>query len=80
MVLGRVVQTELDPGTLQRTIYAGTFAGQCDCNAVPFLTYTQMNPSDYKEGEYDGLSTIFIPRRGFIHILITVVASQIVTL
>jgi hypothetical protein len=39
-----------------------------------------MNPSDYKEGEYDGLSTIFIPRRGFIHILITIVASQIVTL
>ena len=37
------------------------------------------NPGHYKIGEYDGLSTLFIPKRGFIHVLITVEASELVT-
>ena len=80
MVLGNVVQTEYNTEDLAAAIAQGTFTGVCNVNAVPFIYYSQNNPSDYGEGEYDGLSTLFIPARGFVHILVQVVATNIVTL
>jgi hypothetical protein len=80
MVLGKIEMTQLDGPDLTAAIYGGTFAAKCDVNAVPFLNYTLANPGDYKIGEYDGLSTLFIPARGFIHILVNVVASDLVSI
>jgi len=80
MVLGKIEMTQFDGPDLTAAIYGGTFAGKCDVNAVPFLNYTLANPGDYKIGEYDGLSTLFIPARGFIHILVNVVASDLVSI
>jgi hypothetical protein len=80
MVLGKIQMTQLDGPDLTAAIYGGQFAGQCDVNAVPFLNYTLANPGDYKIGEYDGLSTLFIPARGFIHILVNVVASDLISI
>jgi hypothetical protein len=80
LVNGAVVQTELNSADLSTAINSGTFTGQCNVNAVPFIPYSQANPSHYGIGEYDGLSTIFIPARGFVHILVVVVATDIVTL
>jgi hypothetical protein len=79
MVNGSVVQTGYDPATLSQNIQTGAFSGKCNVNAVPFLTYSALNPDDYGSGEYDGLSTLFIPARGFVHILVIVVATNIVT-
>jgi hypothetical protein len=80
MVNGPIIQTQLGPSDLSDAIDSGTFATVCNVNAVPFATYTALNPADYGAGEYDGLSTLFIPARGFVHILVTVVATNIVTL
>jgi hypothetical protein len=80
MVNGTVLQTGYDPVTLSLQIQNGTFAGRCNVNAVPFLTYAAQNPDDYGAGEYDGLSTLFVPARGFVHILVVVVATNIVTM
>lgn len=80
MVLGNVVQTEYNSSDLAAAIAQGTFTGNCNVNADPFIDYTTNNPSDYGTGEYDGLSTLFIPARGFVHILVQVVATNIVTL
>jgi hypothetical protein len=80
MVLGKIIMTQLDGPDLSNAILGGTFAGKCDVNAVPFLNYTLANPGDYKIGEYDGLSTLFIPARGFIHILVNVVATDLVSI
>jgi hypothetical protein len=80
MVNGPIVQTQLGPSDLSDAIDAGTYSASCNVNAVPFATYTALNPADYGTGEYDGLSTLFIPARGFVHILVTVVATNIVTL
>jgi hypothetical protein len=80
LVNGQVVQTEYNSADLSTAINAGTFTGQCNVNAVPFIAYSAANPSHYGVGEYDGLSTIFIPARGFVHILVVVVATDIVTL
>jgi hypothetical protein len=79
MVNGTVVQTGYDPITLSQQIQSGAFAGRCNVNAVPFIAYAAINPDDYGAGEYDGLSTLFIPARGFVHILVVVTATNIVT-
>lgn len=34
-------------------------------NAVPFANYTSLNPSDYADGKYSGLSAVVTPKRGF---------------
>jgi hypothetical protein len=80
MVLGKIEMTQYDGPALTTAINGGVFAGQCDVNAVPFLNYTLANPGHYKIGEYDGLSTLFIPARGFIHILVNVVATDLVSI
>jgi hypothetical protein len=80
MVLGKIEMTGYDGPDLGAAIAGGQFAGKCNVNAVPFLNYTLANPGDYKIGEYDGLSTLFIPARGFIHILVNVVATDLVSL
>jgi hypothetical protein len=79
MINGAVNQTKYDSASLAQQIQLGTFGGQCNVNAVPFNAYTTQNPGDYGRGEYDGLSTLFIPARGFIHILVVVVASNLVS-
>jgi hypothetical protein len=78
MVVGPIMTTGLTQPQLQQNIFNGSYAGACNCNAVPFLPYSLTKPGDYKIGEYDGLSTLFIPARGFIHILVTVTASQLI--
>jgi hypothetical protein len=80
MVLGKIEMTGYDGPDLSAAINGGQFAGKCNVNAVPFLNYTLANPGDYKIGEYDGLSTLFIPARGFIHILVNVVATDLVSI
>jgi hypothetical protein len=80
MVLGKIEMTGYDGPDLTSAINGGQFAGKCNVNAVPFLNYSLANPGDYKIGEYDGLSTLFIPARGFIHILVNVVATDLVSI
>jgi hypothetical protein len=80
MVLGKIEMTGYDGPDLTAAINGGQFAGKCNVNAVPFLNYSLANPGDYKIGEYDGLSTLFIPARGFIHILVNVVATDLISL
>jgi hypothetical protein len=80
MVLGKIEMTQYDGPELTSAINGGQFAAKCNVNAVPFLQYSLANPGDYKIGEYDGLSTLFIPARGFIHILVNVVATSLVSI
>jgi hypothetical protein len=79
MVLGAITMTGYNQPDLQNNILLGTFEGMCDVNAVSFIDYVNANPTHYKIGEYDGLSVLFIPARGFIHILVQVVATDLVT-
>lgn len=69
LALGQVVQTQLDPDTFADNVSAGVYAGQVVVNAVPFSTWVDANPSDYAEGEYDGLAAVYTPSRGFSQII-----------
>jgi hypothetical protein len=80
MVLGAITMTTKNQPDLQNSILLGEFEGMCDVNAVQFVDYVNANPGHYKIGEYDGLSVLFIPARGFIHILVSVTATDLVTI
>jgi hypothetical protein len=80
MVLGPITMTGLNQPDLQNQILLGVFEGMCDVNAVQFVDYVNANPGHFKIGEYDGLSVLFIPARGFIHIMVSVTATNLVTI
>jgi len=47
--------------------------------AIPFLTYTTNNPSNYQQGIYNGLSTTVVPSRGFESITFALNVTTFVT-
>lgn len=65
LLLGQVVQTELDGPEFSAALDAGQFAGQAVINAVPFVPYYTANPSDYSINTYNGYSITCTPLRGF---------------
>ncbi len=75
---GQPVKTALLPMPLTEAIENGDFDGKIVVNAVPFLDYLRANPGHYKIGEYDGLSILYIPNRGFIHVQINLVVTDFV--
>ncbi|MDM3377205.1 hypothetical protein OGV37_20340 [Citrobacter sp. Cb010] len=65
LILGRVIGTGLTQQDFNIEYEKGTYAGNAVINAVPFADYTSLNPSDYADGKYNGLSAVMTPRRGF---------------
>lgn len=65
LILGRVIGTALTQQDFNTEYEKGTYAGNAVINAVPFANYTSLNPSDYADGKYNGLSAVMTPRRGF---------------
>ena len=65
LILGRVIGTALTQQDFNTEYEKGTYAGNAVINAVPFSNYTSLNPSDYANGKYNGLSAVMTPRRGF---------------
>ena len=78
LATGTVVQTALDGPAFGAAIDAGQFNGKLVVNAIPFLTYLGENPGDYKIGEYDGLSGLYVTQNGFIHILFNIDVTDFV--
>ena len=78
LALGAVKQVALDPLIFTDNINRGLYAGQLVVNAIPFPTYTAAHPSHYKIGEYDGLSMVYTPLRGFEHIVFNIHVTDFV--
>jgi hypothetical protein len=78
LVLGTSVQLSLDGPDLQAVFASGKYPARTIVNAVPFITYSGENPSDYKLGRYAGLSAAYVPKRGFTQIIFNLVVSQFV--
>jgi hypothetical protein len=76
---GSVARAATDPVSFQQAVNAGTYAGQCVVNAVPFLTYTAANPNDYRAGKYAGLQVVYITQSGFKQIVFNLQVSQFLT-
>ena len=80
LVTGTLTLTTLDSPTLDQQINLGTYANQAVVNCVPFVTYAEANPGDYKIRTYRGMSVIFIPATGFIAIVLNLLVSQFINL
>lgn len=78
LVLGAVKQVTMDGPAFTAALNAGDFDGFTVVNAVPFVPYSQANPSHYAIGQYDGLSVVYIPARGFKHIVFNVNVTDFV--
>lgn len=78
LVLGTVVQSELDQPELDAALSAGTFAGNAVVNAIPFIAYGVSHPSDYKIGKYGGFAIVYTPARGFTEIVFNLVVTDFV--
>ncbi|QLX35659.1 hypothetical protein HV126_15760 [Citrobacter freundii] len=65
LILGRVIGTKLIQADFNTEYEKGSYAGNAVINAVSFANYSSLNPSDYQEGKYNGLSAVITPRRGF---------------
>lgn len=80
LATGTVTQTTLDPVTFSQNLDNGVYAGQNVVNAVPFPTYTALNPSDYGNGKYAGFTVVYIPQTGFKQIVFGVLVTNLLTL
>lgn len=69
LALGQVITTALPQAEFVQNLDAGKYAGQIVINAIPFAAYSALNPSDYKDGVYSGLSAVYTPARGFEQII-----------
>ena len=78
LVLGNVVLTALDGPVLDANLDAGDYADQTVINAVPFVTYSIENPSDYATATYSGLAVIYMPQQGFEHINYNLVITELI--
>jgi hypothetical protein len=78
LVLGQVVQTEMNGPDFGQALDAGAFLGQAVVNAVPFVDYYTANPDDYAVGVYNGFSITFTPLRGFESITININVTDFV--
>lgn len=75
---GSVTRTQLDQTTFINNFNDDVYANQCVVNAIPFSNYTALNPGDYQEGRYAGLTSIVIPKRGFRAIIFALVVSSLI--
>jgi hypothetical protein len=75
LILGTLVQTELDPTTFANNVSQGLYTGNCVINAVPFQTYLNANPGNYATGVYGGFSCVMTPQLGFTQIIFNLDAT-----
>lgn len=78
LILGSVIQSQDDQAAFLQNLDNGVYAGNADINAIPFVPYSQANPSDYKLGVYNGFSVTMTPLRGFISITFTINVTDFV--
>lgn len=78
LALGNIITTQLTQAEFAAAFARGDFAGNIAVNAVPFESYTELNPSDYADGEYGGISIVYTPLQGFEQIIVNINATQVV--
>jgi hypothetical protein len=79
LLTGTVARAALDGPAFQVQLDAGAYEDQDVVNAVPFITYTTENESNYQEGIYGGLQVVAIPNRGFTQIILNLNVSNLIS-
>lgn len=78
LVLNQVQQTAFTPQQLAVARERSELVGLTVVNAVPFLDYLRVNPTDFPQGEYGGFTIVYTPNRGFTQIIFNVNVTDFV--
>lgn len=78
LILGNPVGVQQTQQAFNTSYDQGAYAGEAVVNAVPFVSWNQLNPSSYKLGQYGGFTVVLIPARGFEQITVQLTISQFV--
>lgn len=78
LAVGTVAKDAVDGVTFAVNLDNGVYDGENVVNAVPFLTYYQEAPGDYKAKVYNGLQCVYLPAAPFAGITVNVNVSQFV--
>lgn len=78
LYLGTPYQFSYTQDVFNAKLNQGEFAGNMAFNAVPFTTYTRLNPNDYPIGRYGGFSCVATPLNGFETIIFNLNVTQFV--
>lgn len=78
LATGAAVRSQTDSVTFATNIDDGVYVGQNVVNAVPYATYYQQAPGDYKLRKYSGLQVQYIPAAGFDSIIVNIEVTQFV--
>lgn len=76
LILGNPIGTQLPQLQFNTNYDQGLYAGNAPVNAVPFVSWSELNPSSYKEGVYGGFTVVIIPARGFEQLAVQLNISQ----
>lgn len=79
LATGTVTRAALDGPVFTENLDSGAYIDQDVVNAVPFITWTTENPSDYAAGRYGGLSVVWIPQRGFKQIIFNIQVTSFIS-
>jgi hypothetical protein len=75
--IGLPIITQLTAAQFGINLSNGLYNGQIVINAVPFTSYTTLNPSAYAAQQYGGLSCQWIPLVGFRSIVFNMTATNL---
>lgn len=78
LALGRVVQVGIPQVDFLVNLNRGDYAGALVLNADPFASYLTAHPTHYAIGEYDGMTMVYTPLRGFEHIIFSIVVTDFI--
>lgn len=78
LALGNPMATQYTAAEFVAAFNNGDFAGSFEVNAIPFTSYTSLNPSDYPIGVYNGLAAVYTPARGFTQIIFNINVTDFV--
>jgi hypothetical protein len=78
LALGPVNSYQLSSADFNTLLASGKAPLGVITNAVPFASYTTLNPLDYPLGQYSGLSVSYTPARGFQTITFNINVSNFV--
>jgi hypothetical protein len=78
LALGTLLLTQMTGTEFAAAVEAGAFAGYVVVNSVPFMSYVQINPSDYPARLYQGMSVAYTVQNGFRNIVYNVTVANFV--
>lgn len=75
---GTIVGSDLTQISFTAALNNETFEDQNVVNVVPFVPYNQLNPGDYANGIYKGMTVVIIPQSFFQQVVVNMLVENLI--